>query len=123
MLPRPPVLENSVEECGNQTGIAIKQLATDRVKAGHRAQSPPERDYMKRFPIELARYFEYCGVRPEEKWRLALYRVNVGSTSVHDLVCHDGIHRFTVNWTRDGSRMAIVRKIVPSAARQNRRDL
>jgi hypothetical protein len=53
---------------------------------------------MKRFPIELARYFEYCGVRPEEKWRLALYRVNVGSTSVHDLVCHDGIHRLTVNW-------------------------
>jgi hypothetical protein len=53
---------------------------------------------MKRFPIELACYFEHCGVRPEEKWRLALYRVNVGSASVDDLIGHDGIHPFTVNW-------------------------
>jgi hypothetical protein len=53
---------------------------------------------MKRFPIELARYFEHCGVRPEEKWRLALYRVNVRLPSVNDLVRHDGIHRLTVNW-------------------------
>jgi len=53
---------------------------------------------MKRFPIELACYFEYSGVRPEEKWRLALYRVNVRPPSVDDLVGHDGIHSFTVDW-------------------------
>jgi len=44
---------------------------------------------MKRFPIELACYFEYCGVRPEEKRRLALYRVSVGSPAVNYLVRHD----------------------------------
>ncbi|PYI81348.1 MAG: hypothetical protein DMF05_03055 [Verrucomicrobia bacterium] len=55
---------------------------------------------MKRFPIVLARYFEYCCVSPEEKWRLALYCVNVGSTSVDDLVRHHGIHCFAVNWMR-----------------------
>jgi hypothetical protein len=55
---------------------------------------------MKRFPIVLACYFEYCGVRPEEKWRLALYRVNVGPTSVDDLVRHHRIHFFAVNWLR-----------------------
>jgi hypothetical protein len=53
---------------------------------------------MKGFPIELACYFEYCGVRPEEKWRLALYRVNVRLPAVNYLVRHDGIHCFTVNW-------------------------
>jgi hypothetical protein len=31
------VLENTVEERGNQTGIAIKQLAADHIEAGHRA--------------------------------------------------------------------------------------
>jgi hypothetical protein len=36
-LPGPPGLENTVEERGNQTGIAIKQLAADHIKAGHRA--------------------------------------------------------------------------------------
>jgi hypothetical protein len=55
---------------------------------------------MERLPIELASYFEYCGIRPKEEWRLALYRVNVGSTSVNDLVRDDGIHRFTINWLR-----------------------
>jgi hypothetical protein len=55
---------------------------------------------MKRFPIELSRYFEYCGVRPEEKRRLALYRVNVGPASVDDLVRHHRIHFFAVNWLR-----------------------
>jgi hypothetical protein len=53
---------------------------------------------MKRLPIKLARYFEYRRVRPKQEWRLALYRVNVGSASVDDLVGHDGIHLFTVNW-------------------------
>src|SRR5215211_2793472 len=55
---------------------------------------------MKRFPIEFACYCEYCGVRPEEKWRLALYCVSVGPTSVDDLVRHHGIHCFAVNWLR-----------------------
>src|SRR5437773_1417293 len=55
---------------------------------------------MKRRPIELARYFEYCGVCPEEEWRLALYCVSVGSTSVDDLVRHHRIHCFAVNWLR-----------------------
>jgi hypothetical protein len=55
---------------------------------------------MKRFPIELACYFEYCGIRPKEEWRLALYRVNVGPTAVNDLVRYDGIHCFTVDWLR-----------------------
>src|SRR3954447_18690713 len=55
---------------------------------------------MKRFPIVLARHFEYCGIRPEENWWLALYCVNVGPASVDDLVRHDGIHCFAVNWPR-----------------------
>jgi hypothetical protein len=55
---------------------------------------------MKRFPIELACYFEYCGVRPEEKRRLALYRVSVGSPAVNYLVRHHRIHFFAVNWLR-----------------------
>src|SRR5437868_1960146 len=55
---------------------------------------------MKRFPIELACDFEYCGVDPEEKWRLALYCVSVGSTAVNDLVRHHRVHGFTVNWLR-----------------------
>jgi hypothetical protein len=55
---------------------------------------------MKRYPIVLAYYFEYDGVRPKEKWRLALYRVDVRSASVDDLVRHDGIHPFTVDWLR-----------------------
>jgi hypothetical protein len=53
---------------------------------------------MKRLPIELACYFEYCGVLQEEKWRLALYRVNVRPPAVNDLVRHDRIHCFTVYW-------------------------
>src|SRR2546425_11018466 len=53
---------------------------------------------MKRLPIELARYFEYCGVGPEEEWRLALYCVSVGPPSVNYLVRHHGIHCFAVNW-------------------------
>jgi hypothetical protein len=52
---------------------------------------------MKRRPIELACYFEYCCIRPEEKWRLAFHRVDVRSTSVNDLIRDDGIHRFTVD--------------------------
>src|SRR5438477_8888305 len=55
---------------------------------------------MKRFPIILACYFEYCRVSPEEKWRLALYCVGVGPTSVDYLVRHYGIHCFAVNWMR-----------------------
>src|SRR6478736_8315889 len=55
---------------------------------------------MKRFPIELACYFEYCGVRPEEKRRLALYCVSVGPTSVDDLVSHHRKHCFAVDWLR-----------------------
>src|SRR5881396_1823981 len=52
---------------------------------------------MERLPIELACYFEYCGVRPEEKWRLALHRVSVGPTSADDLVRYDGIHCLAIN--------------------------
>src|SRR5205814_4556634 len=55
---------------------------------------------MKRLPIELACYCEYCGVRPEQKWRLALYCVSVGPASVDDLVRHHRIHCFAVNWLR-----------------------
>ena len=55
---------------------------------------------MKRFPIVLACYFEYCCVSPEEKWRLAFYCVSVGSTSVNDLVRHHRIHFFAVDWPR-----------------------
>jgi hypothetical protein len=55
---------------------------------------------MKRFPIVLACYFEYCCVSPEEKWRLALYRVSVGPTSIDDLVRHHRIHCFAVYWLR-----------------------
>jgi hypothetical protein len=55
---------------------------------------------MKRHPIEFARYFEYGRVRPKEKRRLALYRVNVRSASVDDLVRHDGIYPFTVDRLR-----------------------
>jgi hypothetical protein len=55
---------------------------------------------MKRLPIKFACYFEYCRVRPEEEWRLALYRVDVGSTSINDFVSDDGVHRFTVDWLR-----------------------
>src|SRR5947208_14915202 len=55
---------------------------------------------MKRFPIEFAGYCKYCGVRPEQQRRLALYCVSVGSTSVDDLVRHDRIHCFAVNWLR-----------------------
>src|SRR5207249_645578 len=53
---------------------------------------------MKCFPIELARYFEYCGVGPEEEWRLALYCVSVGSPAVNDFVRHHRIHCLAVNW-------------------------
>jgi len=55
---------------------------------------------MKRFPIEFACYFEYRGVRPEEKRRLAFYCVSVGSTSVNYLVRYDRIHFFAVDWPR-----------------------
>jgi hypothetical protein len=55
---------------------------------------------MKRFPIELACYLKYCGISPKEEWRLALYRVNVRSTSVNYLVRHHRVHGFTVNWLR-----------------------
>src|SRR5207249_555820 len=92
--------KNTVEERGNQTSFAIKQLAADQIEARHCAKRPHECDHVKRFPIELACYCKYCGVRPEEKWRLALYRVNVGPTSVGDLVRHHRIHRFAVNWLR-----------------------
>src|SRR5436305_2916669 len=53
---------------------------------------------MKRFPIEFARYFEYCGVRPEQQRRLALYCVSVRPPAFDDLVRHDRIHCFAVNW-------------------------
>src|SRR5437016_14294385 len=53
---------------------------------------------MKCFPIELARYFEYCGVGPEEEWRLALYCVSVGSPAVNYFVRHHRIHCLAVNW-------------------------
>src|SRR5438067_13422094 len=53
---------------------------------------------MKRLPIELAGYFEYCGVGPEEEWRLALYCVSVGSPAVNDFVRHHRIHCLAVNW-------------------------
>jgi hypothetical protein len=53
---------------------------------------------MKRLPIELACYFEYCGVRPEEKWWLALYRVNVRPAAVDDLIRDHRIYCFTVDW-------------------------
>jgi hypothetical protein len=43
---------------------------------------------MERFPIEFACYFEYRGIRPEEEWRLALYRVNVRPPAVNYLVRH-----------------------------------
>jgi hypothetical protein len=52
---------------------------------------------MKHGPIELACYFEYRRVCPEEEWRLALYRVNIGPAAVNDLVRHHGIHPFTIN--------------------------
>jgi hypothetical protein len=55
---------------------------------------------VERFPIVLACYFEYRGVRPEQKRRLALYRVSVGSTSVNYLVRHYRIHRFAIKWLR-----------------------
>src|SRR6266702_3283080 len=55
---------------------------------------------MKRFPIELACYFECCGVRPEEEWRLTLYRVNVRPPAINYLVRHHRIHRFAVNRLR-----------------------
>src|SRR4026208_439501 len=55
---------------------------------------------MKRFPIELACYFEYRGVRPKEKRRFALDCVSVGPTSVNYLVRHHRIHCFAVNWLR-----------------------
>jgi hypothetical protein len=53
---------------------------------------------MKRRPIELACYFEYCRVRPEEEWRLALYRINIGPASIENLVRHNGIYPLTVDW-------------------------
>ena len=56
---------------------------------------------MKRLPIELACYFEYCGARPEEERRLALYRVNVGPPAVNYLVRHHRIHCFAVNMAED----------------------
>ena len=72
---------------------------------------------MKRFPIELACYFEYRGVRPEEKRRLALYCVSVGPTSVNDLVRHHRIHCFAVNVAEDAKEtegeFATVRRIIP----------
>src|SRR5947209_12192055 len=55
---------------------------------------------MKRLPIKLACYSEYGGVRPEEKRRLALYRVNVRPAAVNYLVRHHRVHCFTVNWLR-----------------------
>jgi hypothetical protein len=55
---------------------------------------------VERFPIEFACYFEYCGVRPEKKRRLAFYGVSVGSTSVNYLVRHHRIHFFAVDWPR-----------------------
>jgi hypothetical protein len=55
---------------------------------------------VERFPIELACYFEYCGVRPEQQRRLALYCVSVGTSSVDDLVRHHRIHFFAVYWSR-----------------------
>src|SRR5439155_24090574 len=51
-------------------------------------------------PVKLACYFEYRGIRPEEKRWLALYCVSVGPTSVDDLVRHHRIHCFAVNWLR-----------------------
>src|SRR5437773_10471424 len=55
---------------------------------------------MKRLPIELACYFEYCGVRPEEERRLPLYRVNVRPPAVNYLVRHHRIHCLAVNRLR-----------------------
>jgi hypothetical protein len=55
---------------------------------------------VERFPIKLACYFEYRGVRPEEKRRLAFYRVSVWPTSVNYLVRHHRIHFFAVDWPR-----------------------
>src|SRR6185295_13815031 len=55
---------------------------------------------MKRHPIELPCRAEYCRVCPKEKRWLALYGVNVRPASVDDLIRHDGIHSFTVNWLR-----------------------
>src|SRR5262249_62326055 len=55
---------------------------------------------MKCLPIKLARYFEYCRVRQKQEWRLAFYGIDVRSPTVNDLVSHDGIHRFAVNWLR-----------------------
>jgi hypothetical protein len=55
---------------------------------------------MKRPPIKFACYFEYSGVRPEKERRFALYGVSIRSTSVNDLIRYDGIHCFTVDWTR-----------------------
>jgi hypothetical protein len=59
---------------------------------------------VERVPIELACYFEYRGVRPEEKRRLALYCVSVGPTSINYLVRHHRIHCFAVDWLRMQNR-------------------
>src|SRR4029077_10974298 len=55
---------------------------------------------MERFPIELACYFEYRGVRPEQKRARAFYCVSVGSPPVNYLVRHHRIHCFAVKWLR-----------------------
>jgi hypothetical protein len=55
---------------------------------------------MKRLPIKFACYFENSGIGPEKERRFALYRVSIRSTSVNDLIRYNGIHCFTVDWTR-----------------------
>jgi len=55
---------------------------------------------VERFPIELACYFEYRGVRPEQQRRFALHCVSVRAPAVDYLVGYHRIHRFAVDRPR-----------------------
>jgi hypothetical protein len=71
------------------------------METGHRPQRPDECDGVQRHPVIFSRHHEYRRICPEQEWRLAIHRVDVGPASIYDLVCHDGVRRFII----DGLRM------------------
>ena len=79
------------------------------------------------FQLNSPAILNTAAYRPEQKRRLAFYCVNVGTSSVDDLVRHHRIHFFAVDWPgmqkRRKANLPDVRRIIPSAAKRNWREL
>ena len=56
-----------------------------------------DRKHVKRDPIVLSRDFESRRICPEQQRRLAIHRVNVGTSSIDDLVRYYRISRLIIN--------------------------